>query len=118
MTMNAGFAGFAAFFGSRLRPNSLNQPEISVITVATASISLVQKLAKAAKAAKKSDTPLAAPKARRRLKETKPSDTWTTARRRTDHRHHPPRSFSLCLLFQSDGTNRLPATRHLVHLVP
>jgi hypothetical protein len=42
MIMDPGFAGFAAFFGSRLRPSSLNQPEISVITVATASISLVQ----------------------------------------------------------------------------
>ena len=29
--MDAGFAGFAAFFASRLRPNSLNQREISVI---------------------------------------------------------------------------------------
>jgi hypothetical protein len=49
MTMNAGFAGFAAFFGSRLRPNSLNQPEISVITVTTASISLVQNSQKSQK---------------------------------------------------------------------
>jgi hypothetical protein len=52
MIMDAGFVGFAVFFGSRLRPNSLNQPENISHYSRNSKYFACTKLAKAAKAAK------------------------------------------------------------------